>query len=256
MLTIYGVLRSRASRNVWMALELGVPFTNVPILPEYCVVHLEPRARPPHSGSADFLKINPNGTVPSLVDDDVVLHESMAINLYLARKHGGPIAGHTLAEEGLLTMWTLWAATNVESAAVDILHHRLTYPKRKKDENVAANAIKALHAPVRVLEAELAGRQWLVGDRFTVGDLNVSEVVKCASPASELFESPPHVRGWLVRCQNRPLYIETMRRGRWHRRHTSARPTRPRHLLTPQQAPALRSRQLPQLGHWWAIGKF
>jgi glutathione S-transferase len=56
-------------------------------------------------------------------DDGLVLHESLAINLYLAKKHGGPLAPTNLAEDALMTMWTLWAATEVESHALTETEH-------------------------------------------------------------------------------------------------------------------------------------
>jgi hypothetical protein len=54
-----------------------------------------------------------------------VLHESLAINLYLAKKHGGSIAPANLAEDALMTMWALWAAAEVESHALTVLNHRV-----------------------------------------------------------------------------------------------------------------------------------
>src|SRR5262249_59745026 len=99
MLTIYGVYRSRASRNFWLAYELGIPFKHVPVMQRY-------RLKDPiaadvvHTRSPAFLKVNPNGHVPTIDDDGVVLHESLAINLYLAKKHGGPLAPADRARDG------------------------------------------------------------------------------------------------------------------------------------------------------------
>src|SRR5262245_17330855 len=110
MLTIYGVYRSRASRNIWLANELGVPFKLVPVIQLYRPPNAEAAKGVLHTKSTEFLKVNPNGHVPSIEDDGLVLHESLAINLYLARKHGGPLAQANIAEEGQMTMWALWAA--------------------------------------------------------------------------------------------------------------------------------------------------
>lgn len=193
MLTIYGVHRSRASRNIWLCHELGLPFRLEPVLQLYRLgerVHTDTV----HTRSPSFLKVNPNGHIPSIDDDGLILHESLAINLYLARKHGGPLAPRDVAEEGQMMMWALWAATEVEGHALAILQNGA--PKE---------SIEALRAPFSVLNAAVAGGH-LVGGRFTVADINVAEVVRYAMPASELFDANPAVKAWLAACQARPAF--------------------------------------------------
>jgi len=202
MLTIYGVYRSRASRNIWLAEELGIPFKHVPVIQHYRSVP----AGMLHTQSPEFLKINPSGLIPSIDDDGLVLHESLAINLYLARKHGGPLAGATVAEEGQIAMWALWAATGVEPHAINVLYHRLGNPNGVKDPKIADAAVEALKGPFAVLDQALEKSGWLVGDRFTVADLNAAEIVRYAQPAPELFEAAPRVKAWLAACQARPAF--------------------------------------------------
>lgn len=202
MLTIYGVYRSRASRNIWLAEELGIPFRQVPVIQHYRSVP----AGMLHTQSPEFLKINPSGLIPSIDDDGLVLHESLAINLYLARKHGGPLAGANVAEEGQIAMWSLWAATGVEPHAINVLYHRLGNPHGAKDPKIAAAAVEALKGPFAVLDKALAKSGWLVGDRFTVADLNAAEIVRYAQAAPELFEAAPRVKAWLAACQARPAF--------------------------------------------------
>jgi len=112
MLTIYGVYRSRASRNYWMAEELGIEFKSVPVLQATRMDNPLAADAPLNTLSPDFLAVNPMGMIPSIKDGDLVLNESLAINLYLARKYGGPLSGQTVEEEGLIATWTMWAATS------------------------------------------------------------------------------------------------------------------------------------------------
>ncbi len=205
MLTIYGVYRSRASRNIWLAHELGIPFEHVPVMQIYRLPD-PPPAGVVHTRSPEFLKVNPNGHIPSIDDDGMVLHESLAINLYLARKHGTALAPASIAEEGQMTMWSLWAATEVEDRALDIIYHRVGNAGRPMDPKIADAAVAALRGPFSVLDAALAKDGWLVGNRFTVADLNVAEVVRYAQAATELFETAPHVKAWLDACQSRPAF--------------------------------------------------
>lgn len=107
-------------------------------------------------------------------------------------------------------MWALWAATEIEPHSIQILYHRVGYPPEKRDPSVAQAAIEALRAPLAVLERELAKTGYLIGGRFTVADINVTEVVRYALPAPELFEAVPAVRRWLETCHARPAYKRMM----------------------------------------------
>jgi glutathione S-transferase len=205
MLTIYGVCRSRASRTIWLAHELGLPFTHVPIMQRYRLPD-PPPAGVVHTKSPEFLKINPNGHIPSIDDDGLVLHESLGINLYLAKKHGGPLAPASLAEDGQMTTWSLWAAIEVEGHAINIIYHRVSNAGRPMDPKIADEAVEALRGPFAVLDAALATDGYLVGSRFTVADINVAEVVRYAQAAPELFANAPHVKAWLTACQARPAF--------------------------------------------------
>jgi len=205
MLTIYGVYRSRASRILWLAEELGMPFKLVPIMQRYRLPD-PPPAGVMHTKSPEFLKVNPNGHVPTIDDDGVVLHESLAITLYLAKKHGGPLAPATVAEDGQMTTWSLWAEIEVEGHAINIIYHRVSNAGRPMDPKIADEAVEALHGPFAVLDAALARDGHLVGGRFTVADLNVAEVVRYAQAAPELFANAPHVKAWLAACQARPAF--------------------------------------------------
>ena len=209
MLKIYGVYRSRAARNIWLANELGIPFTVVPVMQLY---RLNPAdaERVLNTKSPEYLKVNPNGHVPAIDDDGLVLHESLAINLYLARKHGGPLAPADAAEDGQMTMWALWAANELEPHAITVLVHRVSKPPAERDAQLAQAAIDALRAPFAVLDKALAATGYLVGDRFTVADLNTVEVVRYAMAAPELFEAAPNVKAWLAACHARPAFKAMM----------------------------------------------
>ncbi|MCA3655505.1 MAG: glutathione S-transferase family protein [Methylobacterium sp.] len=210
MVTLYGVTRSRASRNIWLMNELGQPYEQVPVIQAYRLANPEAPDAPLNTRSPSFLAVNPNGHIPSMKDGDLVLNESLAINLYLARKFGGPLAPANLAEEGEVAMWTLWAATEAEPHAIQILYHRLMKQGDERKPELADAAVVALRQPFQVLNDALAANGHLVGGRFTVADINVAEVIRYASPAPELFEAAPHVKAWLAACQARPAFKAMM----------------------------------------------
>ena len=159
-----------------------------------------------HTKSPAFLNVNPNGHIPSIDDDGLVLHESLAINLYLAKKHGGPLAPASLAEDGEMAMWSLWAATEVEPHSINVLYNRVVSRSGPMDEKAGDAAVEALKAPFAVLDATLAKDGHVMGGRFTVADINVAEIVRYAQAAPELFDANPRVKAWLAACQARPAF--------------------------------------------------
>jgi glutathione S-transferase len=206
-LTIYGCYRSRATRTVWLANELGLPFKHVPVIQAYRLPDPNAPGAPLNTRSPEFLKINPNGHIPSIDDDGFKLHESLAINLYLARKHGGPLAPKDVREEGLAAMWSLWAATECETHALNLQYHLAAYPPEKRRPEPVEAALAALPAPFAVLDAALAeGNGHVMGGRFTVADINVAEIIRYAKAAPQLFDAAPRVKAWLDACQARPAF--------------------------------------------------
>lgn len=208
-LKIYGVLRSRASRPVWMAKELGIPYEHVPVIQNYRLSNAAAADGLLNTQSPEFLAVNPNGLVPTIDDDGFVLNESLAITLYLARKHGGPAAPRDVREEGQMTMWTLWAATECEMPALRAMQNGPSVKTR--DLAVFDASVAALKPKFAVLDKALReGGGHLVGGRFTVADLNVAEIIRYAQAAPELFTDASAVQGWITTCQARPAFVEMM----------------------------------------------
>ncbi|MGQ0741304.1 MAG: glutathione S-transferase family protein [Alphaproteobacteria bacterium] len=185
-LTIYGNLRSRASRAVWCARELGLPFE---------MMDVTGKTKEP-----DYLAINPNGKIPAIADGDLRLFESLAITLYLSRRYGmGKLYPTRIEDEAKVLQWTLWAATEAKPDVLPILYHRVM--NRPETTAEAADAAETrLRKTLRVLDNALQGREWLVGTAFSVADLNVAGVLSTTIPAKVDYSALPHVKAWLTRC--------------------------------------------------------
>lgn len=204
-LKLYGVLRSRASRVAWLANELGLEYEHVPVIQAYRLPDPQAADAPLNTASPAFLALNPNGHIPSIDDDGYVLHESLAINLYLAKKHGGALAPRDLAEDGQMAMWALWAVLEAEP------HTLAVQANSGKDQTAVDAAIATLRRPFAVLDSALArGDGHLLGGRFTVADINTAEVVRYAMSARALFDANPHVDRWLSACHARPAFKAMM----------------------------------------------
>ena len=207
MLKIYGVYQSRASRNFWMARELGIEFESVPVIQTRRLADPDAADAPLHTRSAEFLKINPNGHIPAIDDGGLVLWESIAINLYLARKHRGPLAAQSLEEEGQIENWSFWAVNEIEQEAVKIvLTHDNGLQETPGGKETLAVATRLLKRPFDILNRHLATQDYLVGNRFTVADLNVAEICRYAMSEASLTGPNPNVVAWYERCHARPAF--------------------------------------------------
>ncbi len=213
MLTIYGVYRSRSARVYWMVEELGIEFQSVPVLQAGRLANpLSPDA-PINTLSPEFLALNPMALIPAIKDGELVLNESLAINLYLARKYGGELGGKTVEEDGFMTMWTVWAVSELDGNTGKIVS---TYDNGKENTEAGRAVIdvacRTMRKPLSVLEKHLDGKDWIVGGRFTVVDLNIAEVLRYAQSETALFEAHPNIDAWIKRCQSRPAYLEMQRK--------------------------------------------
>ena len=206
MITIYGVYRSRALRNIWFLEEAGVPFRLVPVIQSNRLSDPEAPDAPLHSRHPDYLKINPNGGIPAMDDDGFTLSESFAINFYLARKFGPPIGTDDMAESARFAQWSLFGATEIEPHSIQILYNRVQLPPDQRNEARVTEALAALRTPLATLDRALAANGYLVGGRFTVADINVAEVVRYAMPVAGVLDGVPHVKAWYEACHERPAW--------------------------------------------------
>jgi glutathione S-transferase len=207
MLTIYGIYGSRATRTLWLAAELAIEYKHVPVLQARRVADPLAEDAPLNTLSPAFLAINPMGTIPCIDDDGMVLYESMAINLYLARKQGGALGPANLSEDAAMMQWSFFAATEIEANSLKISSTAAEgLADTETGRAVIEVATRMLKRPFRVLEQRLASHDYLTGDRFTVADLNVAEVVRYAQSHTRLFDAHPAVKAWLERCQARPAF--------------------------------------------------
>ena len=76
--------------------------------------------------------------------------------------------------------WSIWAMTEVEGPLLQVLMNRIFLPPTQRDEAAARTGEERLAPPLRVLDGALAGRSYLLGDRFTIADLNVASVLSWA----------------------------------------------------------------------------
>ena len=184
MLKLYGGARSRASIVKWYLEEIGVPY-------EFVTLDMQAGA---HLGP-DYLKINPIGKVPAIVDGDFKLWESGAIMLYLAQKYGK--VPQTLEQQAQIVQWVMFAnATLGPGIFVEASRGRET-PKLLTPLN-------------RIFEKQ----PFLMGDEFGVADAAVGSILNYIPMMLKLdLSAYPAVLDYMKRISERPAFQKAMGQG-------------------------------------------
>jgi glutathione S-transferase len=190
MLRIYGAARSRGVRTLWIAGELGLQYE-----------HLDYAPRSPATRTPEYLALNPNGRVPTIDDDGFVLSESMAINLYLAKKHG-KLYPADAKHEALAWQWSFWEVDRLDRQQTLYANHASLLPEAQRDAAVARSTWEEIAAALDVLELALGKSTWLAGPEFSIADLNVASAMVRALGFD--LGKWPKVHAWLRKCWDRP----------------------------------------------------
>ena len=189
---LHGTSRGRSLRSLWLLEELGVEYEHNPIDSQ------EGAKRP------EYLAINANGKIPALEDDGLVLFESMAINLYLARKYDAGLQPKGAEDEARAVQWSMWAMTEIEPPLVVILRKGTIAPEDERNEAAAKEGEAQLQQPLDVLNNALDGRPYLLGANFCVADLNVASVLSWVRFLKVDLSAYPNVERWFRECVSRP----------------------------------------------------
>jgi glutathione S-transferase len=191
---IYGPAQSRAARALWICHELGIDFEHVPL-------EMKDLKTP------QYLAINPNGKAPAMVDGDLKLFESMAINTYLAQKHNkNGFWPASLADQARASQWSFWGMTEIEKHLLTVLLDMFMTPADKKNPKAVEEATAAVQKPLKVLDEALKGRDYLLGSTFTLADLNVASIMSWAKLIKLDLSAYPNVAAWLNRCLGRDSF--------------------------------------------------
>ncbi len=194
MIKLYGISGSRALRSIWAIEEVGVDYENVP-------THFGEDSKKP-----EYLTINPNGRIPALVDGDLKLFESMAINLYLAQRYGGDLWPSSLGDQARTVQWSMWGMTEIEPHLMQMVLNKVMLPEDQRDPAKVAEAEEAIQRPLAVLDQALADRDYLLADRFSIADLNVAAVLSMSAFVRFDFSNHANVKRWSDACLSRPSF--------------------------------------------------
>ena len=194
-LRIWGRLSSiNVQKVVWTARELGLPFERIDAGGAFG-----------GNRTPEYLRMNPNGKIPVIDDDGFVLWESNAIVRYLAAKHGaGTLWPADLHQRADADRWMDWQATELTPAMRDAFMQLIRTPAGQRAQPPIDVSNAATEPLMALLDAHLAGRDFLGGERFTVGDIAVGTVVHRWFGLPQPHAPRPNVERWYRRLVTRP----------------------------------------------------
>jgi glutathione S-transferase len=190
---LYYVPMTRSTRPRWILEELGVPHE---------LVRLDVKSK--ENKRPEYTALNPLGHVPTLVDGDVTVYESAAICMYLADKYLekqlAPPPGSK--ERALYYQWMIFGMATVEPAIVTYAQHTRGLPESERSAAESQRARTRFQDVAGVLQKAVAGKQFLVGDRFSAADIIVCSMLGWANSMKMLDELPElatYAKGMLAR---------------------------------------------------------
>lgn len=201
MLKIWGRISSiNVQKVVWCATDLGLAFERVDAGGQFGIVD-----------TPAYGQLNPNRRVPVIEDDGFVLWESNTIVRYLSAKHPeGGLCPATLQARADCERWMDWASVELIAAMRDAFLQLIRVEPAKRQQAVIDASSRQTEALFGILDAALAGRDYICGERFTMADIPLA----CAAHRWRLLPveraARPNVERWLERAAQRPGAREIM----------------------------------------------
>jgi glutathione S-transferase len=195
-IVLYYAPMSSATRVYWALEELGVPFDKVRI-----DLSAGEQRKP------DFLELNPNGKVPTMIVDGQPLFESLAMLLHLGEAYGVdkglfPPSGRARLEA---LKWMAWGSVTLAEAVQRFMRNTdKRWPREQQSVGAAEVARKELGELMRILDGALAGRAFLLGENFSLADCGVATLAAYIGRIGIDLSPYANVSAWLGRCMARP----------------------------------------------------
>jgi glutathione S-transferase len=201
MLTVYHAPRTRSFRVVWMLEEMGLPYA------------VRPVDFPRHRDDAEFMRLNPAGTMPALTDGDIVITESAAILQYLADRHGPTDLAPAAADPDYPAyLQYLHFGEASLAGPMTVVAFCLFYGPEAERENPGVQAARTLFRNrLPPVEQRLGRHPYVAGDRFTAADISVAYALRLGRALGAVETFAPAVNDYLARCRRRPAFLRALK---------------------------------------------
>jgi glutathione S-transferase len=198
MITLYHAPKTRSVRIHWLLEELG------DVAYELNTIKFKPEV----IKGPEYRQIHPLGKVPAMQDDGVVMFESGAMVQYILEKYGAgrlePQVG--TPERAKFLQWIHFAEATATAPLGDIAQHSFFRPEAERIPAMVDDGRRRYTAALDVLESELAGRQYLLGDEFSAADVMMGYALMLGKLLGVLTDAHPNVQAYLGRLEQRPAY--------------------------------------------------
>lgn len=201
---LYHCSNSRSVRPLWTLEELGLEY-ELTVMPF-----------PPRSAYEGYLDINPLGTVPAFFDGDIVMTESTGICQYLVDKYGPTDLCLTPDELGYSDYlnWLYRSDATFTFPLAIVLRYTRLEPEERRNPQVSEDYSIWFHSRIRVVEAALEGKDFLVGDRFTIADIAVGYALQFGARLGLSDRYKPNCLRYLANLNERPAYKRSQEKGK------------------------------------------
>ena len=189
---------SNVQKVLWTCGELGLPFEREDL-------------GGPFGGNdtPEYRALNPNGRVPTIVDDGFVLWESNSCSRYLAAKHGyGTLYPTDPQIRGNGERWMDWSLTTASPALVPVFWGMIRTAPEDRDADAIEEARKKLSATIAIVDAHLANSTYLSGDSFNVTDIPMGITAYRWFIMEMEREDHPNFKRWYDLLTERPAFRE------------------------------------------------
>ena len=197
MLKIWGNADSiNVQKVLWCCEEIGLAYERIDAGRHYGVVN-----------TAAFRRLNPNGLVPTIEDDGFVVWESGTVLRYLAAKHAaGSLWPEDVAARAEVDRWIDWSNSTLWPSMVPIFRAFLRTPEHERDDNLVEAARRETLDAMHILDAQLEGRAFVGGERFTMGDIALGCAVWRWMTLPIERDELPQVQRWFDALSKREAY--------------------------------------------------
>ena len=188
-------------------IKMSLLFNAVNVVPKMIEMQL-------HKGeqtSPQFLQLNPDGKIPVLVEDKLVLTESNAILQYIANKYQSSLWPQSQTEQGQTLKWLFWQASTWSTSTSPFAHRRVVLPHwgMTGRGEIEPELLTGFHKVMGQFNRALAGRRTIVGDTLTIADLSLASSLIFFDEAQIPIENYPYIQNWLNHLGETSWWIQT-----------------------------------------------